>query len=1261
MAFSLNSGITVEVYWEDEEKWFEGVLDARTTDEGWSVVYDDGDSGNIDSVFDNPHVRVLGDSHPEPTDIVVGDHVKCLFGDDGWFRGVIRGIPDPESDEQYYEVKFDDGDFRDDVKIDEVKLFSLMKKQEVNNENQNSQEDQVKSVNVPNLPSFEKVAIPVMKNDVSPRKLVLEQPPGMHTSPLGQSSGDGPYSSPSAASLMSRGGHSDHSSISDRNHHQNQEDLDDVDYDSIDLWFVPSVDAHTQAQKASIAAGLQEPKRSDSLSLGFTLSSSANPGTRLAAMQIKCEALEGVRLEREMRGSAWEEHGGMGHAPGGDEAGWKLVENAVMKACVHPGGIKGCLEQVQDNGSKPEGAGGGGDNSFPNISEFSDENKLMVSLIGSEGAGHGGALWEALLQVRVRALALVRLHYGPGPSLPLVQATARLARTYAHQSLWPQVGVHVGRALEVLRAVEEGAGIDTELNTDSHGMKKVASGVLACFDALRGCACEFSGTIPWDHLVGMVGEDDSGHPSQHDHTSQKTNSEYAVRLSTPYGVRQNIAPRNGSVMQMPPRSGLARLDPTAAPISKSSTQQQSNIGGRVSGGNHRSMRWGDAVSFLRNHHAGLKKMVQQLERGVRDDHLAMLMLAFTAAQPKDLGQSENINGATEATSTNPLLCGGSVVPHTRLADELTKRHAFTLELGSWCVERMCELLTERKSAVFLGDSDYGGKVVDGHSAAVPLSWEEAVAILVIAIGESNKHTSDKEKGAASKVGEDEEEEEEDDDGSSFGKVVEPTGFEEIWKGRLKVELLLLEAQMLQHTGKLNTAEDRIKALHKIFKVNDWGDSMVACGAHTSAAELYVQKHMARKEVRADKTKEAAEDWLASDEGHTLWRSEVKRLLTESRESGKRLTRLELEYRARQALLKAKIESINKANVEDKDEQGNEVGPMNAKPGSFMDRAEESLLRVWEIHESSLGRNHPSTASSCLSLGNLCVITRDLPQAKLWFDSAKQVLDVCFDNKCMQVTAATETQLGHVQAKLDQKEEAAAHLERAAEFHLHQSRLCRDSLATSEGAAMSCLDIAENRRKFWSAKQANSLFSEAAGHWISVASSYSESDARTERKFAKKAVVAQEKAVTAVGLMYGKSGDASTEGSKVLIQALKILAAAYEVAGEWRKAADTYAKQKSIAARVLGPNSKSAKSASHKHRKAAGKAAKHRVTAKPISPGGSRQQRSRSPSPSTSTHNMSSSPRISPMRKSVMAETTCRRSPSPPASPVDFTGEESWLR
>jgi hypothetical protein len=104
----------------------------------------------------------------------------------------------------------------------------------------------------------------------------------------------------------------------------------------------------------------------------------------------------------------------------------------------------------------------------------------------------------------------------------------------------------------------------------------------------------------------------------------------------------------------------------------------------------------------------------------------------------------------------------------------------------------------------------------------------------------------------------------------------------------------------------------------------------------------------------------------------------------------RLPKLEVEYRAREALLAAHAQRRLNGGGED--------------PNGHFDRAEEALLRVWEVHEATLGREHPGTAAACLSLGNLCVIGRDLAQAKLWFEAAVAILDKGFNGECVQVCA-----------------------------------------------------------------------------------------------------------------------------------------------------------------------------------------------------------------------------------------------------------------
>jgi tetratricopeptide (TPR) repeat protein len=294
----------------------------------------------------------------------------------------------------------------------------------------------------------------------------------------------------------------------------------------------------------------------------------------------------------------------------------------------------------------------------------------------------------------------------------------------------------------------------------------------------------------------------------------------------------------------------------------------------------------------------------------------------------------------------------------------------------------------------------------------------------------------------------------------------------------------------------------------------------------------------------------------------------------------RLTKLEVEYRARQALLKA------------------HAGALLSGEGSasnHFDRAEEALLRVWEIHETCLGRNHPATAAACLSLGNLCVINKDLPQGKLWFESVIAILDACFSGACMQVTAATEAQFGHVEVKLGVKAHVASpHLERAADFYLAraQAALAAERLpspnATQPSAQPSAQPFAKGGdgsvRRMWLARKAHALWTEVGALWVG--------EAKTNAEAAKKACGAYEKALTSVGAMHEAGGEASADALRLLLGSLKAFGSALEAAGNFRRATDAFSQLRTLSARLLGSDHKLTKSAAARARKTAGKVTAH---------------------------------------------------------------------
>ena len=98
-------------------------------------------------------------------------------------------------------------------------------------------------------------------------------------------------------------------------------------------------------------------------------------------------------------------------------------------------------------------------------------------------------------------------------------------------------------------------------------------------------------------------------------------------------------------------------------------------------------------------------------------------------------------------------------------------------------------------------------VVQGHevSAAVPVTWEEAVAILVLA-----SHNSQEEQARQERQ---ERQEQQDVDAQSAAERAsalpaahEYPRYRQVWIARLRCELLLLEGQMLSRTGRLDEAK-----------------------------------------------------------------------------------------------------------------------------------------------------------------------------------------------------------------------------------------------------------------------------------------------------------------------------------------------------------------------------------------------------------------------------------------------------------------------
>merc|ERR1719502_2078322 len=107
---------------------------------------------------------------------------------------------------------------------------------------------------------------------------------------------------------------------------------------------------------------------------------------------------------------------------------------------------------------------------------------------------------------------------------------------------------------------------------------------------------------------------------------------------------------------------------------------------------------------------------------------------------------------------------------------------------------------------------------------------------------------------------------------AVSKAVIPVAWEEVlaifateqcdtaeWISRLKSDLLLLEGQMLSHTGRLEDAERIL--LRTQHELAARAESISACSCYTTIAEMYVQKYLRWRQQRGERAKESAEDWL----------------------------------------------------------------------------------------------------------------------------------------------------------------------------------------------------------------------------------------------------------------------------------------------------------------------------------------------------------------------------------------------------------------
>ena len=244
-----------------------------------------------------------------------------------------------------------------------------------------------------------------------------------------------------------------------------------------------------------------------------------------------------------------------------------------------------------------------------------------------------------------------------------------------------------------------------------------------------------------------------------------------------------------------------------------------------------------------------------------------------------------------------------------------------------------------------------------------------------------------------------------------------------------------------------------------------------------------------------------------------------------------------------------------------------------------------------------------------------------------------------------MTAATESQFGHVEVKLGRPREAAPHLQRAATFYLEAAQ---EALEAEK--QLSKADAANSRRRIWLAQKAHSL-------WMHAGKIY-----ETELVDARRACQAYEKALAAVGAMHDHGvgskkggGEASADALKLLLHSLRAFGSALELAGNWRRAANVYGQRKTLSTRLLGKQHKATRAATQRARRA-----QDRVSMGV--PQHHQYQQHQSPMGNASTFNQQSPSSTMKGNRSPLAPSANRENQLPPEqkSPEQYTGEESWL-
>lgn len=244
-------------------------------------------------------------------------------------------------------------------------------------------------------------------------------------------------------------------------------------------------------------------------------------------------------------------------------------------------------------------------------------------------------------------------------------------------------------------------------------------------------------------------------------------------------------------------------------------------------------------------------------------------------------------------------------------------------------------------------------------------------------------------------------------------------------GELQARAQLLVGRAHAAGGRLTEAREALEAALATSREHD-------AAPHAALADVLVAEHVQWHKRAESRAKKAAEQWLQTDDGHQLWRAEVRRLVAEMRVRGTpglvQLTRPEIECRARDVLLHARLQYHLKKDKED-DEK---------RPASRLVQAERQLEAAFQCELATYGahRNNLRAALATAALGNLAVVSGDHDAAVRKLEDAVALLSQATRHNHQAASAAANVQLGRLLRKnATQQARAAECLAAAAHYYV----------------------------------------------------------------------------------------------------------------------------------------------------------------------------------------------------------------------------------